>query len=42
MSNTKGNAQKTVAHQKIRNQKSFIDFLTRIMIYKTFLIFGGM
>lgn len=42
MSNTKGNTQKTVAHQKIRNQKPFIDFLTRISIYKTFLIFGGM
>lgn len=41
MSNTKGNAQKTTAHNKTRNQKSIIDFLTRISIYKTFLIFGG-
>lgn len=42
MFNTRDNAQKTVAQKKARNQKSIIDFLTRISVYKTFLFLGGM
>lgn len=41
MSNTKNNQQKIASNSKTRNQKSIIDFLTQISIYKTFLIFEG-
>lgn len=41
MSNSKTNQQKIASNSKTRNQKSIIDFLTQISIYKTFLIFEG-
>ena len=41
MYNSNSNYQKITSNNKTRNQKSIIDFLTQISIYKTFLIFEG-